>query len=368
MKSRLWDTFSDLIQIDSVSFMERELCDELKKRLEQLGIETKEDGAGRQIEGNCGNLFGFLPGALPLEPVLLSAHMDTVEPGQGKRAIFQDEDKIISEGETVLGADDVAGIAVILEAITRLRETNMPHRPIELLFSVAEERYCLGSAYADHTKIQAKECYLLDQPGTIGKAANAGPTVLSFSVTIEGKAAHAGFAPQDGIHAILVASRAISRISLGGVAPGVTVNIGLIEGGTANNIVPECCVVTGEIRSIVHEECIEKWRKIKGIFEEEANEMRAKVTFTDKIVTTAFETPFHASVVTRFQKACEQLEIPSEINYTLGVSDQNNFALHGIEGLVLACSMHKVHSTDEYARLSEMEQCVELLMLLLTED
>jgi len=366
--NRLWSTFSALTSIDSVSFEEREFCDELKRRLQDLGIETYEDNVGDKLGGNCGNLFGFLPGELPQPPLLLSAHMDTVEPGRGKQPTLQDEDRIISAGDTVLGADDVAGIAIILEALTRLKESNTAFRPVELVFPVAEERYCLGSAHGEMSRITAKEGYILDLAGTIGEAANAAPTLLSFTITVRGKAAHAGFAPTDGIHAIQAAAKAIAKTPLGEPELGVTVNLGVIEGGKATNIVPEECRVVGEIRSLSHEKVMNQWQSMQDTFVSEVEAMGATVSFRENIEVTAFETPLDAPVVTRFQKVCEALDIPANIAPTLGASDQNNFALHGVQGLVVACSMHEVHSTRESTRLSEMEQCVKLLMRLLTED
>ena len=366
--NRLWSTFSALTSIDSVSFEEREFCDELKCRLQDLGVETYEDDVGDKIGGNCGNLFGFLPGELSKSPLLLSAHMDTVEPGRGKQPTLLDEDRIVSAGDTVLGADDVAGIAIILEALARLQETNTIFRPVELMFPVAEERYCLGSAHGEMSRITAKEGYILDLAGNIGEAANAAPTLLSFTITVQGKAAHAGFAPKDGIHAIQAAAKAIAKTPLGEPIPGVTVNIGIIEGGKATNIVPETCRVVGEIRSLSHEKVMMQWQSIQETFVTEAEAMGAIVSFQEKIEVTAFETPLDATVVKRFQKACEGLGIPVNISPTLGASDQNNFALRGVQGLVIACSMHEVHSTREFSRLSEMEQCVELLIRLLSED
>jgi tripeptide aminopeptidase len=358
-QSRLGDTFYSLVAIDSPS---------LQERLEALGVQTYEDGAGELIGGNCGNLYGFLPGRLPLAPLLFSAHMDTVEPGRGKRAIIGDDGLITSGGDTVLGADDVAGIAVILEALSRLRESGRPHRPLELLFPVAEESYGLGSAQADYRRISARESYTLDLGGAIGEAANAAPTILSFTVTVTGKAAHAGFAPQNGIHAIAAAARAIARVPLGEPRPGITCNIGLISGGEANNIIPARCEISGEIRSLSHDLVLQQWEKVKAIFEAEAGSAGATVTAEYRCEIVAYETPLDRPVAERFRRASAAIGIPANIHSTLGGSDQNNFARQGLEGLVLACSMHEVHSTREFCRLEEMEKCVELVLALIGEE
>ncbi len=366
--SRLWDTFSALTAIDSPSFEERELCDALKQRLDALGVQTFEDDAGARLDGNSGNLYGFLPGDAPLPPLLFSAHMDTVEPGRGKRAILQADGRITSAGDTVLGADDVAGIAILLEALARLTEGGTPRRPLELLFPVAEERYGLGSARADYGRIRAKEAYTLDLSGAIGEAAGAAPTLFSFEVTVTGKASHAGFAPRDGIHAIAAASKAVARIPLGEPEPGVTVNIGRISGGEADNIVPALCKVSGEIRSLSHHLVLEQWERIQAVFEEEAQAAGARAAAHGRVEITAYETPPDSPAVRRFERACRQAGVPARIHATLGGSDANNFALHGIQNLVLACSMHQVHSVREYARLDELEQGVQLVLALMTDD
>jgi len=366
--SRLWETFSALTAIDSTTFEEGAFCDALKKRLILIGIESHEDNAGEQIGGNCGNLYAFVPGALPLPPILLSAHMDTVEPGRSKRAVLSEDGVITSNGDTILGADDVAGITVILEALARLKENDIAHRPIELLFPVAEEQYCLGSALFDYDKIQAKESYTLDLSGKIWKAANAAPTILSFEITVEGKAAHSAFAAGRGVHAIVAASNAITKLKLNKQKPGVIVNIGKIAGGTANNIIPALCKVTGEIRSLSHNKALAWRERVQAIFSEEANKVGASITANYRYEITAYETPLDNPAVKRFEKTCEEaLGVKAKISSTLGGSDQNNYALHGIKGLVIACSMHDVHSTQEFAILDEMEQCVNLILALVKD-
>jgi tripeptide aminopeptidase len=146
---RLCDYFARLVETDSPTFGERMMCDRLKKYLSALGIESSEDGAGGELNGNAGNLYAYLDGEAGLEPLLFSTHMDTVEPSRGKKAVFLPDGKIVSDGTTVLGADDLAGVAAILEALSVLSESSLPHRPIELVFSVAEEDYCAGIRHFD---------------------------------------------------------------------------------------------------------------------------------------------------------------------------------------------------------------------------
>jgi tripeptide aminopeptidase len=364
--SRLYRAFKEFTSIDSPSFGERGLCDLLGQKLSELDIPYSEDDAAGKLGGTSGNLYAFAQGELSMPPLLFSAHMDTVEPSESKKAILHDDGKITSDGTSVLGADDVSGIVIILEALTRLKESGTAHRPVELLFPVAEERYGLGSALYDYGKIKSREAYVLDLGGEMGSAASAAPTIISFAITVKGKAAHAGFAPKEGVHAIAVVAAAISRITMGEATPGVRHNIGTISGGKASNIVPDHCSVAGEIRSLDHAAALADWETIKSVFEQEAYKNGAKAEFSHRVEISAYRTPPDSRVVKRFERACEAVGLTANIMATYGGSDQNNFALHGIEGIVPACSMHDVHSTGEYAWLHELEQGVLLVMKLMT--
>lgn len=368
MSNRLWNTFRELCGIHSPSYRERAFCDALIKRLADLNGNFFEDNAGSKIQGNCGNLYCYIPGSLNGPPLIFSAHLDTVEPAEGKKAVLHENGCISSAGNTILGADDVAGVTVILEAVTRLKEQNIPHRSIELLFPVAEEKYGAGSSVFDYSLLKAKEAYVLDLSGAIGEAANAAPTIMSFEIKIHGKAAHAGFAPKSGVHAIAVAARAIASLPQGEPIPGLTFNIGQIIGGESNNIVPSLCTVRGEIRSLIHGAVLSYWDKVRAIFDTEAAKAGARTEAKNKVELKAYETPLDSSVVKRFIRACEKTGIPPYIHSTFGGSDQNNFALHGITGLVIACSMHEVHSLREYSNLYELENCVRLVMRIMTDQ
>ena len=135
----------------------------------------------------AGNLYGFLPGDESLEPLLFCAHMDTVEPANGKIAIFHEDGLITSNGETILGSDALSGVSAIIEAIKTIKEENINHRPIEILFCVAEEIYGLGSKLFDYSMVKSKESYTLDLAGEVGSAAYKAPSLLTFDIIIKGK-------------------------------------------------------------------------------------------------------------------------------------------------------------------------------------
>lgn len=366
-KERLVEEFCSLVTIDSVSFHERKMADLLMEKLHLLGFHVIEDNAGDQIGGNCGNVYGYLEGNIQGEPLLFSAHMDTVEPGIGKKACQLVDGTITSDHSTVLGADDLSGIVAILEAIRSIQENGVAHRSLEVLFPVAEEAYIQGSNVFDFSIVKAKQAYVLDLDGPVGKAAIGAPTLVSFTAKFTGKAAHAGFAPEQGIHAISIAAKAITMINQGRIDDQTTVNIGIIEGGKARNIVPEECVLKGEVRSMVHEKALAITEQIRQTMETVALNLDGKLEFNTSFGCIAYEVSPNHPVVNQFEKACKELNYPTQLIHTFGGSDNNNFALHGITGIVLACGMNKVHSCEEYTHVEELYKCSNIIYKLMTD-
>ena len=360
-EQRADDEFQELTAIDAPSFGERQMADRLIVKLKELGFEVEEDNAGEHFGGNAGNLYAYLPGDLPGDPVLLSGHMDTVEPSKGKKGIIGEDGVIRSSGKAVLGADDVAGLVEILEGIRSVKEAGVPHRDIEILFAIAEELYIKGSSVFDFSKVRAKEAYVLDISGPVGSAAYKAPSLISYQVVVTGKASHAGFDPEHGIHAIAIASEAITQISQGHVDEETTCNIGLIEGGSGTNIVPEKCIVKGEIRSYSHKKatcCVEE---VENTFKKVAEKHGAESELTCEVHLIAYETAKDSVPVKRFERVSKKLGLAGNLVETFGGSDNNVFAQHGIEGLVIATSMNQVHSCAEYTKIPEIAQVARIV-------
>lgn len=362
---RLTNTFIELTKIDCPSKKEREMADWLIHELKNLGFSVCEDDAGEKINGNAGNIYAFLPGTEG-EPLLFSTHMDTVEPALGKRAQLHPDGTITSFGDTVLGADDASGIAILLEAITSIQEDKLAHRPLEFLFTVAEEPYDCGSEVFDYTLIQSKEAYVLDLSGPIGGAAYAAPAILSFYAEVQGKSSHAGFAPEQGIHAIAAAADAVSGLQMGHIDTETTLNIGTIKGGVATNIIPDCCIVQGEIRSYLNEKAEAVFQSVKDHFAASASAYGAECQITSRWGCYAYELPESHSVIQRYRQACEKAGAKSNLFRTFGGSDASNFMKHGIAGLVIANAMFEIHSCREYtvaADMAKVAEAVEYMML-----
>lgn len=366
-QQRLLRSFAELVSIDSPSFYEKEAASYITERLLKLGFTVEQDEAGQKLNGNCNNLYGYLEGSLPYPPLLLCAHMDTVEPCRSKKAVFHADGSITSAGDTILGADDCAGIAAILEAVESILESGLPHRPIEVLFTVAEETYCGGAAHIDYSRIRSKEVYVLDLSGPVGNAAYKAPTILLFTAQITGKAAHAGFEPEQGVHAIQAASRVIAQLKMGRIDADTTLNIGTIEGGTVTNIVPERCTVRGEIRSYTHEKALHQLQLVEQTFLEAANRMGATLHFEKRLGCQAYETPLDHPVTVRYQNACKKCGLAGGLEATFGGSDNNYLSQNGLTGLVLATAMNRCHSKEEYTTAAELYNIASLVKAILLE-
>ena len=361
----IFEIFDKLVSIDSPSLKERMMADHLKSLFAGIGVTLHEDDTKEITGSDAGNLFGrveAVDAGDQDEPVLFAAHMDTVNPALGKKAILHEDGTVTSDGTTVLGADDLSGVTAIYEAVKYVIENKLPHRTIEILITVGEELYCKGANAFDYSKVSAKEAYVLDLSGAIGTAAYAAPTLVSFEATIHGKAAHAGFHPEDGINSILAAAKAIAVLPQGHLDENTTANIGVVSGGSGTNIVSESCKISGEIRSLSHEKALQVLTHYHETFQKEAENAGAFLEWNETVNIQAYETGLDSEVAKRYVKAVEKQRLVPVFEKTFGGSDNNVFAQYGIEGLVIATSMNQVHSCREYTNLTEIGQVIEILV------
>src|SRR3954466_6541515 len=248
-QERLKDLLLELVQIDSHSRKEREVALRIKQYCEEMGAEVEIDDAGEKVGGNSGNVVARFRGTIPgAEPIMMSAHMDTVVPGEGVKPIIEG-DIIRTDGTTVLGGDDKSGCAVIIETIRCLQEQNIPHTPIEAIFSICEEVGLLGAKNVDISKIDSKYGIVFDSDDP-GFLFTKGPSADHLEFKVYGLESHAGVAPEQGISAIKIAAEAISAMKLGRIDEETTANIGVIQGGEATNIITNFVLLRGEARSL----------------------------------------------------------------------------------------------------------------------
>lgn len=364
-KDRILAEFCELVRLKCSTRAEREVGDAVKAKLAAAGLSVTEDDVAAKIGGNCGNIIGYLPGNIPGAPtVMLSAHIDCVEPCTGIEPLVEDG-IITSRGATVLGADDKAGVVATLEALRVVREQGSPHGGIQVVFTVSEEGGLNGSKNMDKSLLKADFGYVLDSGGAPGRIINAAPGQNSIKVTVRGKTAHAGVAPEEGLNAIVVAGKAIAQIKQGRLDFETTANIGTIKGGTATNIVPDLVEIACEARSRNPEKLANQTRHMVETFEQvaAANGAQAKVTVNkayDPYVLAA-----DSPVVALVRQAAESIGLPVSLEATGGGSDANFFNTYGVPSAVLAVGMSKVHTTEEYIKVADLNGSAELVLAII---
>ncbi len=366
---RMIEHFIRLAKIDSLSLEEREVAEVLIAELKTLGATVFMDDAGSRIGGNCGNIIATLPGTIAGDPVLLSAHMDTVVPGRGIQPI-REKDRIHSDGSTILGADDKSGIAIIMEVLRVLKERDLPHPPIEIVFTVCEEAGLVGAKQMHPGKLSARNGLVLDCDRADSLFIR-GPAADRIEVTVHGLAAHAGVCPEKGISAIQVAAEALAKMRLGRLDAETTANIGLIEGGRAINIVPETVVVKGEARSHDERRLAEQSAHMAECFHSAAAGHRILVDGEEKKarVETRVERDYNrmnlgedAPIVHWVMEASRRLGVGIACRQTGGGCDANVFNQHGLNVANLGTGMRDIHTLGEYLLLGEFEQTARVVL------
>ena len=361
-EKRLVESFMELVKIGSVSREERNLADFLVEKLEDLELEVRVDQAGEKAKSNSGNIIARFRGNIKkVTPIMFSAHMDTVVPGKNIKPICEG-DKILSSGKTILGADDKAAIAALLEALHIIKENNISCGDIEIVFSVCEEIGLKGAKNLDIFSLNAQMGFVLDAGGQVGNIITAAPSQNSLQIIIYGKSAHAGSNPEEGINAIQVAGFALSRMKLGRIDEETTANIGIVSGGKATNIVPDKVTLQGEVRSR-NEEKLEKYtEQLKKITEDTAQEFKAKADVKINREFSCYNLSPDDQVVKISMKAAKDMGLHTELCPSGGGSDANVFNQKGFPSVVLAIGMEKVHTVDEFILVKNLKSTAEYVL------
>ncbi len=362
---RVKKTFVELVSISSPSRHERGVADYVKAKLASLGLEVEEDDAGSRINGDAGNVTGFLKGSTnSATPIFLSGHMDTVEPTDNIKLVF-DGDTIKTDGSTILGADDKAGVAAIIEAVEDVIERGAPHGDIQVIFSISEEQGLRGARGLDHSKIRAKMGYVFDTERPVAGLILSAPTHDSLAVEIHGTAAHAGIAPEKGVSAIVAASNAISRMKLGRIDAETTANVGHIEGGKARNIVPDHVTVGAEARSRNNEKLDVQVRHMKQLFEDEAAKIGATATVTVSRQYSTYRWTPDDDIVKLGMAASRRVGIEPVFLEGGGGSDANVYNEAGIPALVIGTGYSGPHATTEELSIAGLVKTAEFAAALI---
>jgi tripeptide aminopeptidase len=361
-EKRLVESFMELVKIDSISRKERNLADFLIEKLEGFGLDVIVDQAGEKVKSNSGNIIARLKGNIKkATPIMFSAHMDTVVPGKNIKPVC-DGEKIVSGGTTILGADDKAAIAALLEVLHIIKENNIPCGDIEIVFSICEEIGLYGAKNLDLSELKSQIGFVLDAGGQVGGITTSAPSQNSIEFIIRGKAAHAGAEPEKGINAIQVAGFALSRMKLGRIDEETTTNIGIISGGKATNIVPDKVTLKGEVRSRNKKKLEKYTEQLKKIAEDTAQEYKAKTEIKINREYDCYNLSSDDRTVKIAIRAAEKIGLLPSFHASGGGSDANIFNKKGFPSVVLSVGMEKVHTVDEYILVKNLKNTAEYVL------
>lgn len=364
--NRLLEEFFDLVRIESPSRFERVMALRCKDDLEALGFSVRFDGSNAETGSDTGNLIASLPGTAP-GSIILSAHMDTVQPCRGIEPVVLDG-MIRSAGETILSADDKAGVAAIIEGMRSVVEAGTPRPDVTVLLTTCEELHLLGSGELEPGELPSgAPCYVLDADGAPGTIVTGAPCHWTMDAVFKGRAAHAGVAPETGISAIGMAAAAIEAMPLNRIDESTTANIGVIEGGDETNIVPAACHIAGECRSL-YEDRAEKQRKAMGrAIEKAASRFGGTV---DVEWTKDYDAVLYDDddeLVQGIVRAVRAAGLEPRLSHSGGGADANVLATQGVRAITLGVGMAGFHSLEEHIRVTDLEGAARLVEALVSE-
>ena len=356
-RDRLVETFCELARIDSPSGEEEAVAQYLIPKLEEFGLTVVRDDYGNVVASDGRE-----------NPIILSAHMDTVEPGRGVRPSV-DEDRIVSDGTTILGGDCKAGVSAIMEALESIMEDGADYNAVEVAFTREEEIGLVGARNLDFSLLSGREAIVFDGEGPPSQITSSSPEYIGLDIEITGRAAHAGVEPEKGLSAIRIAAEIITRLPQGRIDEDTTFNVGTIEGGTVRNAVPESTTVHGEFRS----RNIESLDGIRIQVDETVNEV--KEMFPEAEIDCHLHTEFVAynledddPALDRVKGALKSLGLTPTLQPSGGGTDGNVFRLNEISAVVVGMADHGMHTVREYVTIPDLVDAAHLCETLLRKD
>ncbi|HEY4346021.1 MAG TPA: M20/M25/M40 family metallo-hydrolase [Gaiellaceae bacterium] len=363
MPSEVLDLFLELAAIASPSGEERPVADRVLAYLRDCGLQPDEDETGPEVGSTMGNIYARIEPIAEGEPIFLCAHLDTVPPVDAIEPVIEDG-VVRNKNRAILGGDNKAAVAAMLEATRRVLAEGRPHAGIELVFTSKEEVGLMGANAFDHRRLKSRVGYVYDQAAPIGAIVLGAPSANLLEIVFHGRSAHAGMYPEEGRSAIAAAARAISEMRLGRIDEETTANIGTIEGGTAANVIPDRCALVGEARS--HDD-----RKLA----EQVQSMQDALTFAAGVADCEVETKVikHYTAY-RFQRDDLPVRLAAdalarcgfEPQFTLsgGAADSNVFNERGLQCVNLANAMAEIHTPDEHIAVADVEAMVDVTLAL----
>src|SRR5690349_16833195 len=365
-RRRLNETFARLCAIPSPFGSERACAEYVARELGRMGLDVEEDGAAAAVGAQCGNLLARLPGRGE-RTILLCAHLDTVPEAGAIEPVLVDG-AWESAGDTILGADNKAAVAVLLEIARRCAIEGSPVG-LELLFIVSEENALAGAKAFDVGTLKSDWGYVFDHASPIGEIIVAAPTYYRFEAAFHGQAAHAGIRPEDGRSAIAAAARAIGAMRLGRIDEETTTNIGTISGGQdgGTNIVPAHCTIIGEARSLDAAKAEQMIAELIAHAHDAANTpaFACDVDVTTERLFDGYRHAADAPSVLAAEQALSACGYEPTRRPTGGGSDANAFIASGLTCTNLANGTERNHEPTERVSVAALEGMLDVTFALL---
>jgi tripeptide aminopeptidase len=364
-KDRLLADFERYCSIESVSGNERAMADAITADLRALGLEVTEDASGGETGSNAGNLLARIEGPDGARTILLCAHLDTVPLSAPLDVVLRGEEErwFENSGDAILGADNKASVAVIMEVARRLVDQGS-RVGVELLFTTTEELALRGAKAFDLSPLQAEFGFVFDHATPIGQVIVAAPTYYRIDASFHGHAAHAGIRPEDGRNAIAAAAKGIASLDLGRIDAETTANVGVINGGTAGNVVAARCDVMLETRSTDHERAHESARRIVDALTAAASDAECDVEIDVEEQFRGYRLARSAPPVLVAAAALEANGFEPDYIATGGGADANAFIAGGLTVVNLANGTQNAHQVDERVSVAALEQMLDVALSL----
>ena len=359
--------FIELAAISSPPGAERPVADRVIAELERIGLSWEEDGAAAELDGDTGNLIARLPATdSRANPIFFCAHLDTV-PEPNEIVPVVEAGVVRSGGNTILGADNKAAVATLLAAARIITEDGRAHGGIELVFTPMEEVGCRGAIALETDRLEAGCGFVYDHAGPIGEYVRSAPSGTRLEIEFVGRAAHAGIDPEAGRSAIAAAAAAIGRIPAGRTAGDATLNVGVIAGGSAHNVVPERCAFTVDVRARSGERNDALVAEIRSSCESVAAAHECELHFEAFEKYAAYRFEPDAPIVAMAAAALARVGLDAAPVDGGGGADASIFNARGLPCLNLANAMAEIHTHDEHIAVADLELMLELTLAIVGE-
>lgn len=360
---RLIDLFLRVAAINAPSGAEKPVAEFIRTFLADRDVSSREDDAHISDGGNAGNVICRSGDG---GEVVLLAHMDTARPTEHLKPKVH-ADRITSDGNTILGADNRAGVAVLLHTLEQAARNRAAFMDFTVAFTICEETTLSGSKHlALDDRIRMG--YAFDSSLRPGHFIHGTYGAVRFTAAVQGKAAHSALEPEKGINAIQAAARAISNLPTGRLEGELIVNIGTIAGGSAVNVVPAETIVRGEVRGREKARVEDTVKRISDRFAASAEQLQAAVNFTS---TWDFE-PYYVDpaheAYRKLAAAIEPAGLEPVPHVSPGGSDANSLNAKQIPALNVGIGAQKPHSDDEFILIEDLVKSADIVRALLEKQ